>query len=204
MFASSKFDSLAHFENIGLFAPIKSEEKFIIKVIDASLSPQTLMYLKMHQCYSEHFVGDEPLIFSEKRCGDICVNRLLESDRGHYGILESPSITFACGYIDHDTIMQARTHRVGTSFAVQSMRYTSKQFIKASENSNLLEDVIFINKGFQKDRQGNKSLISEDVINLKKELMMICLKNYATQIDTGIPPEAARDILPHNYRQHFL
>ena len=199
-----RFDSLKNFENIGLFEKIQSKENFVVQVLDASLSPQKLMYLKMHQCYSEYFLGDEPLMFSEKRCGEICVTRLLESDRGHYGILESPTITFACGFIDHDTIMQARTHRVGTSFAVQSMRYTSKQFIQASENPDLLDNVIFINKGFQSDRHGNKAEISEEIIEMKKQLMLLSLKAYASQIEVGIPPEAARDILPHNYRQHFV
>lgn len=192
------------------FNVISNDELEKCEVLDFSLLPQTLMYLKMHQCYSEAWVGyqkqiDIALRHGETKCGEICVKRLLEGEKGHYGILESPSITFACGYIDHDTVMQARTHRIGVSFAVQSMRYTSEHFIKAANGLIPVEDVFYLEQpGIKFDRQGNKFDYTHEQYEKKIDNIHQCLNHYASLVSIGMPPEKARDVLPHNYRQHFV
>ena len=189
---------------------IKSKNNFYLKCIDFSLIPQTLMYLKMHQCYTHKWIGFEDelqkaLEFGEQRCGEICVKRLLDGNKGHFGILELPSITFACGFTDHDTMVQARTHRIGTSFGVQSMRYTHNQFIEAANDIRWLDQAIFLEQpGIKIDRQGYKSEYTQEQFDSKRQLAFEMVKSYADQVENGVPPEAARDILPHNYRQHFV
>lgn len=45
--------------------------------------PQRVAYIALHNDYSENFVASTDL--SEDRCGEICVDRLLKANRGHYG-----------------------------------------------------------------------------------------------------------------------
>lgn len=61
-----------------------------------------------------------------EKAGKICVEKLLKGDRGHYGPLEHPAITFNVIRFPHSTMTQARTQRVGVSFDVQSYRYTQQ------------------------------------------------------------------------------
>ena len=81
--------------------------------------PQRLIYLALHTDYSEDLPHGTD--YDEAKCGQIAVERLLRGDRGHYGPLEHPQLTLGIK-TDHDTIMQLRTHRVGITFDVQSLR----------------------------------------------------------------------------------
>ncbi|XDE62527.1 FAD-dependent thymidylate synthase [Arthrospira platensis BEA 1257B] len=79
------------------------------------------------------FLMVEAIASSELEAGEIIVKRLLAGERGHYGPLEHPSITFNCGYFPHSVMQQARTHRVGISFDVQCLDGdTEVTFIQAS------------------------------------------------------------------------
>lgn len=50
------------------------------------------------------------------KCGEWIVEQLLANERGHYGPLEHPGITFSVSGYVHSVMVQARTHRVGVSF----------------------------------------------------------------------------------------
>jgi thymidylate synthase (FAD) len=79
----------------------------------------------MHQDYSENFVFDEDPP-SESEAGALIVKHLLAGERGHYGPLEHPAITFNVGGFPHSVMQQARTHRVGVSFDVQCLDQASE------------------------------------------------------------------------------
>lgn len=97
-------------------------EKFCIEVIAATPNPQQVVWAAMHQDYSEHYVWDSHEKWpSEQQCGELIVKHLLSGDRGHYGPLEHPQITFNVGYFPHSMMQQVRTHRVGVSFDVQCL-----------------------------------------------------------------------------------
>ncbi len=53
---------------------------------------------------------------SAQKCGEWIVEQLLVNDRGHWGPLEHPQITFSCAGFVHNVMVQARTHRIGTSW----------------------------------------------------------------------------------------
>ena len=93
---------------------------FRVEVLNRTEHPQTLCWWAMHQDYSEEFAFDENPP-SEPEAGALVVKHLLAGERGHYGPLEHPSITFACGWFPHSVMQQARTHRVGVSFDVQCL-----------------------------------------------------------------------------------
>jgi thymidylate synthase (FAD) len=97
-------------------------EKFCVDVIAATPNPQQVIWAAMHQDYSEHYVWDSHEKWpDEERCGELIVKHLLAGERGHYGPLEHPQITFNVGYFPHSMMQQVRTHRVGVSFDVQCL-----------------------------------------------------------------------------------
>lgn len=109
-------------------------ERFCVDVIAATPNPQQVVWAAMHQDYSEHYVWDSHEQWpDEQRAGELIVKHLLLGDRGHYGPLEHPQITFNVGYFPHSMMQQIRTHRVGVSFDVQCLTgNTEVTFVKAS------------------------------------------------------------------------
>ncbi|MGC1394324.1 MAG: FAD-dependent thymidylate synthase [Coleofasciculaceae cyanobacterium] len=109
-------------------------ERFRIDVIAATPNPQQVVWAAMHQDYSEGYVWDSHEKWpSEESAGELIVKHLLSGDRGHYGPLEHPQITFNVGYFPHSMMQQVRTHRVGVSFDVQCLSGdTEVTFVNAS------------------------------------------------------------------------
>jgi thymidylate synthase (FAD) len=98
---------------------------FQVDVLAQTPEPQSLIWLAMHQDYSEDFVTwEDPA--DETEAGALVVKHLLAGERGHYGPLEHPAITLNCGWFPHSVMQQARTHRVGVSFDVQCLDQASE------------------------------------------------------------------------------
>jgi thymidylate synthase (FAD) len=77
--------------------------------------PEQVVYQAAKNDYSEIPIHHQQ-IPSPSKCGEWIVEQLLSNDRGHWGPLEHPSITFSvAGYV-HNVMVQARTHRIGVSF----------------------------------------------------------------------------------------
>ncbi|MEN9222207.1 MAG: FAD-dependent thymidylate synthase, partial [Thermostichus sp. BF3_bins_97] len=92
---------------------------FQVVVLNQTPDPERVIYQAMHQDYSPGFVTPEDRI--PEQYGEAVVKHLLEGNRGHYGPLEHPQITFGVGHFPHTVMQQARTHRVGISFDVQCL-----------------------------------------------------------------------------------
>ncbi len=158
-----------------------------------------MIYLALHTDYSEDLPrGTE---HDEAKCGEIAVDRLLKGDRGHYGPLEHPSLTLAVK-ADHDTIMQLRTHRVGITFDVQSLRYTGNQFIKVADGDLAVDQVFWLrppNKYF--NRQGNKYTWTQDMVDEQKAQFLSACIDYKRWRALGVNEEHARQCIPHGHFQ---
>lgn len=123
--------------------------------------------------------------------------------------LEHPQITFnVCGY-PHSVMQQARTHRVGTSFDVQSARYTGRRFIDIANDSSVgeeaMEDVVYLRPvGIYVDRQGEPyeytAAMRHNDLCLCEELAI----RYRDNHFYGMSEEHNRGILPFDFRQHFV
>lgn len=176
----------------------------VVKVLAKTEMPQKLCYLAMHQDYSSGLV--DPLTApDEAACGHIVVNRLLKGDRGHYGCLEHPAISFSCGFFPHSVMQQARTHRVGVSFDVQSYRYTSNSIIAVWAGEKDIEEVIYFRAvGEYYARNGKKYEYTEAMRNMDKAFAMTAIRKYCENMNRGISEEHARGLLPFDYRQHFV
>ena len=117
-------------------------DRFRVDLISATPNPQQCVYAAMHQDYSEGFVAADRADWpDETRAGEICVKRLLAGERGHYGPMEHAQIVLNVGWFPHSVMQQARTHRVGVSFDVQSMRYTGERICRAADGALDLEEV---------------------------------------------------------------
>ncbi|MGB3263251.1 MAG: FAD-dependent thymidylate synthase [Microcoleus sp.] len=181
-------------------------DRFRVEVISQTPNPQQVIYAALHQDYTENFVFDQRDSWpSEAECGEIIVKRLLAGDRGHYGPLEHPQIIFNCGYFPHSVMQQARTHRVGVSFDVQSLRYTGHQFLDAAAGKKDIEDIFYLRPvDYYTDREGKKYYYSPEQREQDLEWCREAAKRYKIDFDGGMSEEHARGKLPFDYRQHFV
>ena len=182
------------------------DSRFRVDLIAATPNPQQCVYAAMHQDYSEDFVAahraDWP---DEQRAGEICIKRLLAGERGHYGPLEHGQIVLNVGWFPHSVMQQARTHRVGVSFDVQSMRYTGERICRAADGLLDLEEVFYLRPvGAYSDRQGKKYQYSNDQRDQDLALCRRAAERYRDLLAAGFAEEHARGILPFDYRQHFV
>ena len=177
---------------------------FRVGVLSRTLDPQVLVWQAMHQDYSELFVAkEEPP--SEPEAGKRIVRHLLAGGRGHYGPLEHPSITFAVGWFPHSVMQQARTHRVGVSFDVQSMRYTGYRVCAVAGGEVNVEEVFYLRPvGEYSDRQGKRYTYTETHRAQDLQICYDAVVRYSNLIKAGFSEEHARGILPFDYRQHFV
>jgi thymidylate synthase (FAD) len=180
------------------------DPRFRIELIAATPNPQQCIYAAMHQDYAEGFVADEQLP-DETACGHTIVRRLLAGERGHYGPLEHAQIVLNVGWFPHSVMQQARTHRVGVSFDVQSMRYTGDRICRAAAGELELEEVFYLRPaGYYSDRNGKKYQYSEHQRSKDLDLCQEAANRYSDSILAGFAEEHARGILPFDYRQHFV
>ncbi|RPF77966.1 MAG: FAD-dependent thymidylate synthase [Synechococcus sp. TMED155] len=181
-------------------------DRFRIDLIAATPNPQQCIYAAMHQDYSEGYVAADRAEWpDETRAGEVCVKRLLAGERGHYGPLEHAQIVLNVGWFPHSVMQQARTHRVGVSFDVQSMRYTGERICRAATGAIDLEEVFYLRPvGTYSDRQGKKYDYSATERAKDLEHCRLAAVRYAQMLQAGFAEEHARGILPFDYRQHFV
>ena len=175
-----------------------------VEMIRCTPNPQQLIYMGGKNDYSELPI-EETNIPLESECGEWVIDQLLANGRGHWGPLEHPAITFSCSGFVHNVMVQARTHRVGISFDVQSQRYTCKRVIKVAKGQLKAKDVFYVRPpGFYTNRKGKKyEWTEEDYLRELGKCLAACDK-YAELFERGVSEEHARDYLPQNIRQNFV
>jgi thymidylate synthase (FAD) len=205
-----------------------------VDLISKTPNPQKIAYADAHQCYSENYVADEffgeapttdllggwvnKYVYSdptwidpfnreeeltEKEAGERVIKHCL--NHKHFGVIESPQITFAVGYFPHTVLQQARTHRISVTFNVQSFRYTGQRILDVVDGKRTIEEVFYTRPiGHYDDRKGVKYEYTEEA--RKNDLIdfYACALKYARKIEEGYSEEHARDIcIPYAIRQHF-
>jgi len=178
---------------------------FRVGLISHTPNPQSTVWAAMHQDYSEGYVLDAPKWPSEDECGALVIKHLLRGGRGHYGPLEHVQIALNVGWFPHSVMQQARTHRVGISFDVQSFRYTGRRICQVVEGALPVEEVFYLRPvGNYSDRTGKKYAYSLQQRGLDLNHCRAAAKRYKELIDHGYAEEHARSILPFDTRQHFV
>lgn len=173
---------------------------FRCDVVRATERPQQVIYVALHNDYAEDFCSDTQV--PEDRCGQIAVKRLLEGGKGHFGPLEHPSLTLLL-QVDHNTMVQLRTHRVGVSFDVQSLRYTGTRIERVARGELPVEKVFYTRPpGVYRDRQGDAYTWSEQQVKRLRALQRNAAQDYADLRAEGVSEEHARYVLPTSYFQN--
>lgn len=118
--------------------------------------------------------------------------------------LEHPQLTLALK-ADHNTIMQLRTHRVGVSFDVQSMRYSGKRIEKVAAGELPIEEVFYVRPpGKYRDRQGDPYEWTEDDAEESSAMAFSSAIDYWRLRERGVSEEHARGVLITNYFQNAI
>lgn len=182
------------------------DPRFRVELLSATPSPQSVIWAAMHQDYSEGFVSDQSRNFpAESEAGMLAVKHLLKGGRGHYGPMEHAMIVLNVGWFPHSVMQQARTHRIGVSFDVQSFRYTGQRICKVAEGDLDVEEVFYLRPlGEYADRTGKKYAYTEPQRNLDRNVCWRAAQRYHDLIAQGYAEEHARSILPFDTRQHFV
>ena len=168
-------------------------------------NPQQLVYMGGKNDYSELPI-EETTIPDETESGHWVIDQLLANGRGHWGPLEHPAITFSCSGFVHNVVVQARTHRVGISFDVQSQRYTCKRVLKVADRKLKAEEVFYVRPpGYYTNRKGKKYEWSESHYQAELGRCQFASERYAQMFrEEGVSEEHLRDYLPQNIRQNFV
>ena len=175
-----------------------------VEMIRCTPNPQQLVYMGGKNDYSELPIEDTQIPL-ENKAGEWVINQLLANERGHWGPLEHPAISFSCSGFVHNVIVQARTHRVGVSFDVQSQRYTCKRVLKVASGELLPKTVFYVRPpGFYTNRKGKKYEWTSDDYETQLGLCQAASVRFADHYENGISEEHARDYLPQNIRQNFV
>lgn len=201
-----------------------------VDLLSATSNPQKAAYADAHQCYSEKAVADEFFGSLESEAGlpvvidyvDDCwldpfnpEKELTEEEAGkrliqhclkqkHWGVIESPSIHFAVRGFPHVVMQQARTHRIGVHFGVQSFRYTSKNIIEVANGTCNVEKVFYTRPvGTYRDRQGKTYEYTELQRQNDLNFFTQASELYSLKISSGMSEEHARGIIPYDVRQNF-
>ena len=175
-----------------------------VEMIRCTPNPQQLVFMGGKNDYSELPIEDTN-IPHEKESGEWVIEQLLKNGRGHWGPLEHPSISFSCSGFVHNVIVQARTHRVGISFDVQSQRYTCKRVLKVASGDLLPQKVFYVRPpGFYTNRKGKKYEWIDADYQTQLGLCQAASERFARQYENGVSEEHSRDYLPQNIRQNFV
>lgn len=175
-----------------------------VEMIRCTPNPQQLVFMGGKNDYSELPIEDTK-IPQEKEAGEWVIEQLLKNGRGHWGPLEHPSISLSCSGFVHNVIVQARTHRVGISFDVQSQRYTCKRVLKVASGELSPQRVFYVRPpGFYTNRKGKKYEWTTDDYQSQLGLCHAASERFARQYENGVSEEHSRDYLPQNIRQNFV
>lgn len=173
-------------------------------VLQAYSIPEQVVYQAAKCDYSEIPIHDQE-IPTPSKCGEWIVDQLLTNDRGHWGPLEHPGITFSVSGYVHSVIMQARTHRIGISYDVQSQRYTGERVLKVASGELSIEEVFYVRPpGFYTNRKGKKYEWTEEHRQRKLGRILSECEEYADYYNQGMAEEHIRDYLPQAIRQNFV
>ena len=192
---------------------------FRVDLLRSTPNPQSLIWFAAHNDYSPKYIVEEieegKFNHGEKWHGEKVIEKLLGSNRGHYGPLEHACLTIGAGYFPHCVISQLRTHRIA-SFDVQSFRYTGQQLVQLWEEyldhnnyDKLFQDVekFFYFRPCDSKYSYKKTgryFYDKEWRDSHKRRAIEQLKGYYEDIKKGMSMEHARSYLIYDYRQHFV
>jgi thymidylate synthase (FAD) len=183
---------------------LKADPRLETAVLQCYPMPEQVVWQAGKCDYSEEPIHNKD-VPKLPQCGEWIVEQLLQNDRGHWGPLEHPGITFSVSGYVHNVAMQARTHRVGLSFDVQSQRYTGRRVLKVASKELAVDDVFYVRPpGFYTNRKGKKYEWTIQDYNDELDFLYEGCARYAFKYEKGMCEEHIRDYLAQAIRQNFV
>ena len=178
-----------------------------VRLLEATDDPERVVCIGARNDYSSGFVGEQS--FAETMAtveGDTIeekkrtlIGHLL--DHGHFGPFEHPQATFAVEGVSRSCMAQLTRHR-HVSFDVQSMRYVAFDEVDPDE---VREGAMVVTPPSATDpdwvgRNQRGGAADEEVVEKReqvfRESVVESVEAYQELLDTGMPPEDARFVLP--------
>jgi thymidylate synthase (FAD) len=193
----SQLQALAAINGIGISSTMINGS-YHLKLTD-NLSPQ------VNSLYKEEWVD----YTGEIHCATVSTGALIVRRNNKVAVcgncLEHPQITFSCAGFVHNVVVQGRTHRIGTSWDVQSQRYTGRRVLKVASGELDAEEVFYVRPaGFYVNRKGKKYDWTEDDRAAELQCIIESCKLYSLKYNMGMCEEHIRDYLPQAIRQNFV
>ena len=172
---------------------LELDQEMKVVMIRQSQLPQTLVWQAGKNDYSEvpiHTVM--PPV--EKECGKWVIEHLLANERGHWGPLEHPAITFDCVGFVHNVMVQARTHRIGCCLSGDTEVYFTHPSLSDGEiyytkTIKELADLWFNGRSYQRtqaDADYMKSqIISRHLMHLNEDTLQVLPTNITNIYENG-------------------
>jgi thymidylate synthase (FAD) len=210
-FLASQLQALAAVNNFkfNCFREVKQKENhndLYCLLATGRLSPRVEMNQKTRsRTYKEEWVD----YTGEIHCATVSTGALIVRRNNKVAVcgncLEHPQITFSCAGFVHNVVVQGRTHRIGTSWDVQSQRYTGRRVLKVASGELDAEEVFYVRPaGFYVNRKGKKYDWTEDDRAAELQCIIESCKLYALKYNMGMCEEHIRDYLPQAIRQNFV
>jgi thymidylate synthase (FAD) len=178
-----------------------------VRLLEATPDPEELVCRAARNDYMTEFNADLP--FEEVMAGidgdtveekqRTLIGRLL--DHGHFGPFEHPQATFAVKGVSRSCMAQITRHR-HASFDVQSMRYVSFDDV---DPADVEEGALVVTPPSATDpewvgRNQRGGAVDEETIARREEVFRSSVREsveaYQELLDSGMPPEDARFVLP--------
>ncbi len=178
-----------------------------VRLLEATDDPERVVCTAARCDYSSGFVGDQSFTetmdtvdgdtIEEKK--ETLIGHLL--DHGHFGPFEHPQATFAVEGVSRSCMAQLTRHR-HVSFDVQSMRYVAFDEV---DPADVREGAMVVTPPSATDpdwvgRNQRGGAVDEGEVEKRerifRESVTESVESYQELLETGMPPEDARFVLP--------
>lgn len=190
------------------------DKRFRVETVVSTPEPNKACWIALHQCYSSGAAIDSKLLTTkdEEWFGNKVIEHALS--RGHFSVIQGPSITFNIIGYPHSTIMQYARHRIGTAISVESGRYVGDSIAKlgeylanreTGEYDKYINDVFYLRpEGNYTDRQGDKYEYTYEWYREDLEVVRLAAIKYWKDRVRGKSEEHSRGLIPYDSRQNMV
>lgn len=178
--------------------PIR-DEHFSVSIDCNATSPypERAIWSGQHICVAE-WISPKSLIPQDP--GKAIIKHQLSVE--HFSVLRHAFIKLDCAGFPHSLIAQITRHQ-DSAFLVQSNRYTGNRFIRVANGDLPIDEVFYFRPaGKYATREGFYSRDEEMNFACRRQALRAC-ELYKQFIESGVPYEDARGIIPYDFRQNF-
>lgn len=173
-----------------------------VEILESTDKPEEIVCRAARGDYSSEWVGPnqsfatvmesvEGDTIKDKR--ETLLDHLMRS--GHWGPFEHPQATFAVRGVSRACMAQLTRHR-HASFDVMSLRYVDLSEEESLNDRFTYPESFTENQTVSREGVEEISLPAEDRVEIADEVYETCMEAYSDLIETGVPKEDARMLLP--------